>query len=145
MRPPPRRWRRASLMWPPTSRGSIGRGQLHVGRHHHHAGHGRSQDHAAECVSTSLIANGYARLPNIDLPHMRALCDGIDTLRDLGLPAQFILAFDEAWEVVERIEGVLRPTLPRLANIHDFFVFDVPPGACGWGLPLACRPGRSLA
>jgi hypothetical protein len=110
----------------------IGAGRLHVGRAQAAPSPAAVPD---SCEAASLIANGYARLPDVALPHLDALCGAIDALRAHGLPAQFVLVFDEAWEIIDRVESFVRAALPDapLANIGDYYVFDVQPGEAGWG------------
>jgi hypothetical protein len=54
-----------------------------------------------------------------------------DELESAGLPAQFMLLFDEVWDVVNGVSNALEP-LFGLANIQDFFVFHVRAGGSGW-------------
>ena len=62
---------------------------------------------------------------------MSALSSIIDELEAVGLPAQFMLLYDEVWGIVNGVSRSLEP-LFGLANIQDFFVFRVPPGGAGW-------------
>jgi hypothetical protein len=62
---------------------------------------------------------------------MAALSSLIDELESAGLPAQFMLLFDEVWDVVNGVSNALEP-LFGLANIQDFFVFHVRAGGSGW-------------
>ena len=95
----------------------------------------RAAQASDEELRNGLIADGYTVLPAADLalPHMDALSAGIDALRAASLPANFLLVYDESWQTASRVAAALEAVTPGLANIHDFFVFDVAPGGVGWG------------
>lgn len=57
----------------------------------------------------------------------------IDALNNVGLPANFLLAFDEVWHTVERLRAVLEPTLGH-GLTYDFYIFNIQPGGIGWGM-----------
>lgn len=63
----------------------------------------------------------------------RCFADALDALDAVGLPANFLLVFDEVWEVVERLRAVLQPTLGHDLTF-DFYVFNVRRGGTGWGM-----------
>eukprot|EP00931_Biecheleriopsis_adriatica_P046883 TRINITY_DN26975_c0_g1_i2.p1 TRINITY_DN26975_c0_g1~~TRINITY_DN26975_c0_g1_i2.p1 ORF type:complete len:418 (-),score=87.38 TRINITY_DN26975_c0_g1_i2:85-1338(-) len=76
-------------------------------------------------------------------PTMEALARGIEKLSSVGLPPQFLLAFDETWEVANEVSGVLEKLL-GLRNIMDFYVFNVKPGGVGWQLHRDRKGGSTL-
>lgn len=84
--------------------------------------------------------DGYSKLqrkewdPNPeDGARMAALSAGIGELEASGVPEQFLLVFDEVWDVVNSVSEALGP-IYGLKNIMDFFVFNVRPGRSGWNL-----------
>ena len=71
----------------------------------------------------------------------RALERGIDALEASGLPACFLLCFDETWDVVRRLCSAAAPLLcaphdevsgGARARIGDIFVDVAGPGSSGW-------------
>ena len=82
-------------------------------------------------LRSKMRRDGYIHLPELGLDSMSSLASMIDDLELKGLPAQFILIFDEVWTVVHRAEVALAP-LFGLQSIQDFYVFNVQPGAAGW-------------
>ena len=86
--------------------------------------------------------NGYVHLPRL-LRNTSALSSIIDELERVGLPAQFMLLFDEVWEAVNSVSSSLEPVF-GLVNIQDFFVFNVPPGGAGWSVMALLSLSLSL-
>ena len=57
----------------------------------------------------------------------------IDRLDAAGLPAVYLLAFDEVWAVTNSLKGVLEPIFGH-GLTFDFYVFNIKPGGSGWGM-----------
>mmetsp|Transcript_60909 Transcript_60909/g.108158 ORF Transcript_60909/g.108158 Transcript_60909/m.108158 type:complete len:446 (+) Transcript_60909:100-1437(+) len=80
--------------------------------------------------------DGYSKLKQEDWSnggHLTSLDAGIGLLEAAGLPEQFLLVFDEAWDVANSVSQTLEPIF-GLKNNMDFFVFNVRPGKFGWNL-----------
>jgi len=84
--------------------------------------------------------DGYSKMQRAEwdtmpeyVPRLEALDAGISLLEAAGLPEQFLLMFDEAWDVVNSVSHALEP-IYGLKNNMDFFVFNVRPGKTGWNL-----------
>lgn len=94
----------------------------------------------AEQMRQQMQRDGYSTLPRLtwdpddkDMESLSSFDRAIDLLEAAGLPPQFLLVFDEVWDVVDRVARTLEPVY-GLQNIFDFYVFDVKPGKGGWSL-----------
>ncbi|KAL3926265.1 MAG: hypothetical protein SGPRY_003377 [Prymnesium sp.] len=86
-----------------------------------------------ERMRASMRDEGYVSLPGLCEDHVDSCSRAIDRLEEAGLPPQFILLFDETWIVVDAASTALSSAL-GLANVQDFFIFNVKPGMTGWGM-----------
>ncbi|CAE8683121.1 unnamed protein product [Polarella glacialis] len=93
-----------------------------------------------EAMHQQMQHDGYSRLQRSnwdgqpdDPEKLQSFVRIIDQLEAAGLPAQFMLVFDEVWEVVNAVSRALEP-IYGLRNVMDFYVFNVKPGKVGWNL-----------
>ena len=108
----------------------------------HHMPQQKDMDTLQQTVLRSAMRrNGYIHLPNL-LGDVSSLALIVDDLEREGLPAQFMLLFDEVWEAVHSVDTTLAP-LFGLQNIQDFYVFNVRPGAAGWPIHRDRSGGES--
>ena len=81
-------------------------------------------------------SNGYAEHVDWDCSVMALisrLASALDYLHAAALPPQWLLMFDETWEVIRRLCAHLEPYY-KLRFIADIYVFDVRPGGSGWSM-----------
>ena len=103
-------------------------------------------EHQREAMREAMRSDGYVEVEDWEedrtwLDRMtRSFAAAIDALDAAGLPANFLLVFDEVWEAVDRLRAVLQPVLGH-GLTYDFYVFNVQPGGTGWGMHRE-RAGR---
>jgi len=94
----------------------------------------------ADGMRQQMKRDGYASLPRhlwdpdpSDMERLASFDRAIDLLEEASLPPQFLLVFDEVWDVVDLVSRALEPVY-GLQNVFDFFVFNVKPSKGGWSL-----------
>lgn len=94
----------------------------------------------ADAMRQQMRLDGYSSLAQSewdsrpeDSGRLKLLDRLIDELEAAGLPSQFMLVFDEVWELVNAVSRALEPVY-GLRNVMDFYVFNVKPGKHGWSL-----------
>ena len=92
----------------------------------------------AQTLRDSMVNEGYVQLDDwTDTAWLDGVsakfCAAIDRLDAAGLPAVFLLAFDEVWAVTNSLKSVLAPVFGHDLTF-DFYVFNVKPGGSGWAM-----------
>lgn len=109
---------------------------------------------ASELDARRMAEDGYFQASSRALAGLAArLAPAVLRLKALGAPVPFLFVFDEAWNAFAALAPALRPFLPELRILPDFWVWHVDPaaGESGWdphvdkGAYALDREGRPLS
>jgi hypothetical protein len=115
---------------------------------------GQAPSPSAELNAARMAEDGYLQGRSDALLALAPrLAGAVTKLKALGIPPAFLFVFDEAWSAFAALAPALRPFLPELRILPDFWVWHVDPaaGEAGWdphvdkGAYALDRDGRPLS
>ena len=97
-----------------------------------------SQSRNTTWMRERMIQDGYLHLNDWAADNVQPLMkDFVAVIEEINnvrqLPATFLMMYDEPWQVAHALTAYLEPVY-GLKLSHDFYVFNVKPGAQGWDI-----------